>query len=93
MLSDLAALTPPLLVAVAFLIAAGAFLRHEMRRGKNTDDNRARGGSPPDSAVAADENEADQGSVSGWPGEPGDKGSVSRSPVERGDDPDPRSGT
>ncbi len=79
MLSNLAALTPPLLVAVAFLIAAGAFLRHEMRRGKNADDNQARGDSPPDSAAAADENEVDQGSVS-------------RSPNEHGDDPDPRSG-
>ncbi len=35
MLTDLAALTPPLLMAVVFLIAAGAFVRHEMRRGKN----------------------------------------------------------
>lgn len=35
MLADLAALTPPLLVAVAFLLAAGAFVRHELRRGKN----------------------------------------------------------
>jgi hypothetical protein len=79
MLSDLAALTPPLLVAVAFLIAAGAFLRHEMRRGKSTDANQARGDSRPDSAAAARENEVDQGSVS-------------RSPDERGDDPDPPSG-
>jgi hypothetical protein len=31
MLSDLAALTPPLLVCAAFLFAVGAFLRHEMR--------------------------------------------------------------
>ena len=31
MLSDLAALAPPLLVCAAFLIAVGAFLRHEMR--------------------------------------------------------------
>lgn|GEM_PF-1594297 len=30
-LSDLAALTPPLLVAAAFLVAVVAFLRHEMR--------------------------------------------------------------
>lgn len=30
MLNDLAALTPPILVCVAFLIAVGAFLRHEM---------------------------------------------------------------
>ena len=33
-LSDLAALTPPFLVAAAFLIAVGAFLRHEMRAAK-----------------------------------------------------------
>lgn len=30
-LIDLAALTPPFLVAAAFLIAVGAFVRHEMR--------------------------------------------------------------
>jgi hypothetical protein len=29
-LKDLTVLTPPLLVCVAFLIAVGAFLRHEM---------------------------------------------------------------
>ena len=34
-LADLAALTPPLLVCVAFLIAVWAFLRHEMRTIKN----------------------------------------------------------
>ena len=34
MLSDLAALTPPFLVAAAFLIAVGAFIRHEMRAAK-----------------------------------------------------------
>lgn len=34
-LADLAALTPPFLVAAAFLIAVGAFLRHEMRAAKN----------------------------------------------------------
>jgi hypothetical protein len=37
--SDLAALTPPFLVCVAFLIAVGAFLRHEMRRGKSPIDD------------------------------------------------------
>lgn len=31
MLSDLAVLTPPLLVCAAFLFAVGAFLRREMR--------------------------------------------------------------
>ncbi len=35
MLSDLAALTPPFLMAAAFLVAVGAFLRHELRGGKN----------------------------------------------------------
>jgi hypothetical protein len=38
-LKDLAALTPPLVVAAAFLIAVGAFLRREMRprRGRAED--------------------------------------------------------
>lgn len=31
MLTDLAALVPPFLVAAAFLVAVGAFIRHEMR--------------------------------------------------------------
>lgn len=31
-LNDLAVLTPPVLVCAAFLIAVGAFLRHEMGR-------------------------------------------------------------
>lgn len=30
MLSDLAALTPPLVVCVAFLIGVGVFLRHQL---------------------------------------------------------------
>jgi hypothetical protein len=33
-LADLTVLTPPFLVAAAFLIAVGAFLRHEMRAAK-----------------------------------------------------------
>ena len=33
-LSDLAVLTPPFMVAAAFLIAVGAFVRHEMRAAK-----------------------------------------------------------
>ena len=47
MLKDLSALTPPILMAAAFLIAAGAFLRHEMRRGRNRteDDAEADSGS------------------------------------------------
>jgi hypothetical protein len=35
-LSDLAALTPPLLVCAVFVIGVTAFLRHEMRRAKNS---------------------------------------------------------
>lgn len=35
MQSDLAALVPPALMAAAFLLALGAFLRHEMRGAKN----------------------------------------------------------
>jgi hypothetical protein len=39
MLGDLAALTPPLVVCAASLIAIGAFLRHEMgARGRSDDD-------------------------------------------------------
>jgi len=41
MLNDLAALTPPFLVCVAFLVAVGAFLRHEMRRAKKPDERDA----------------------------------------------------
>ena len=37
-LADLAALTPPLLVCAAFLIAVWAFLRHELRGIKNPGD-------------------------------------------------------
>jgi hypothetical protein len=61
MLTDLAALTPPLLVAVAFLVAAAAFVRHEMRRGKNaTDDEES--DSSRDSAESLGANESDDGS-------------------------------
>jgi hypothetical protein len=62
MLTDLAALTPPLLVAVAFLIAAGAFIRHEMRRGKNkAEDEEA--DSSRDSSSSPGENGSGQGSA------------------------------
>jgi hypothetical protein len=37
-LADLSVLTPPFLVAAAFLTALVAFLRHEMRAGKKHDD-------------------------------------------------------
>jgi len=39
MLSDLAALTPPLLVCAAFLIAVGAFLKREMGQQKNSSED------------------------------------------------------
>lgn len=64
MLTDLAALTPPLLVAAAFLIAAGAFLRHEMRRGKNPVSGDDQADSSPDSADGQPEDQPDQRSVS-----------------------------
>ena len=60
MLADLAALTPPLLVAVAFLIAAGAFIRHEMRRGDSRAEHAESRDSWPDSAGPAERNETDQ---------------------------------
>ncbi len=64
MLADLAALTPPFLVAAAFLIAAWAFLRHEMRRGKNPVSGDDPADSSPDSADDAAEDQTDQQSVS-----------------------------
>jgi hypothetical protein len=64
MLTDLAALTPPFLVAAAFLIAAWAFLRHEMRRGKNPAAGDDPADSAPDSADGAPEDQTDQQSVS-----------------------------
>ena len=36
MLNDLAALAPPLLICIAFLVAVGAFLKHEMRGKEGT---------------------------------------------------------
>jgi hypothetical protein len=56
--SALAALTPPLLVAAAFLIAVGAFIRHEMRRGKNRTEDEQGADSAPDSSAGPDANEA-----------------------------------
>jgi hypothetical protein len=76
MLTDLAALTPPLLVAIAFLVAAGAFIRHEMHRGKNkADDEEA--DSPRDSSSSSGENGSAQGSAQ-------------RSFTENASDSDPR---
>ena len=63
MLTDLAALTPPFLVAAAFLVAAWAFLRHEMRRGKNPVSGDDLADSSPDSADEALGDQPDQQSV------------------------------
>jgi hypothetical protein len=55
-LNDLTVLTPPLLVCVAFLIAVGAFLRHEMgaarrrRRAQDASDDISGDGMIPHSA-------------------------------------------
>jgi hypothetical protein len=42
-LNDLAVLTPPLLVCVAFIIALVVFLRHEMGRSRRRGDGHASG--------------------------------------------------
>lgn len=63
MLSDLSALTPPLLVAAAFLIAAGAFIRHEMRRGKNRPDGEGSADSEIDSSRESGINDPGSGSA------------------------------
>jgi len=59
MLSDLAALTPPLVVAAAFLIAAGAFVRHEMRRGKSRAEHEEADDSHHDSPASSERNNVD----------------------------------
>ena len=63
MLKDLSALTPPILMAAAFLLAAGAFVRHEMRAGKKRADAEAESDSESDSAAEEGGNAADQPSV------------------------------
>lgn len=67
-MADLAALTPPLLVCAAFLVAIGAFIRHEMRRNKNPADDEdsevSTQISEPDSAGPGDENLAAKDAVS-----------------------------
>jgi hypothetical protein len=60
MLKDLSVLTPPILMAAAFLFAAGAFVRHEMRAGKNRADEAAETDSEPDSGPEGESNAADQ---------------------------------
>jgi hypothetical protein len=63
MLNDLSALTPSLLVAAAFLIAAGAFLRHEMRRGRNPGEGQGPCDSRPDLPGGDERNITDRRSI------------------------------
>lgn len=55
MLSDLAVLTPPLVVCAALLIAIWAFLRHEMGTRRRAAD------APPSSDISADDQIFDPG--------------------------------
>jgi hypothetical protein len=71
--SDLAALTPPFLVCVAFLIAVGAFLRHEMRRAKNRNDEDDDEVSVGSSARQVTENPPGPGAKAGLPEEGADR--------------------
>jgi hypothetical protein len=57
--SDLAALIPPFLVCAAFLVAVGAFLRHEMRGSKNPADDEEEDLSREDSAEPEPDNPGD----------------------------------
>ncbi len=63
MLKDLSALTPPILMAVAFLIAAGAFVRHEMRAARKRADEEGNPDSGSDFEPDEGGNAADQRSV------------------------------
>jgi hypothetical protein len=67
---DLAALLPPLLVCVAFLIAVGAFLRHEMgasrrRRDQDASDDISADGTIPDTASSQASTQSDDEDASG----------------------------
>ena len=65
MLTDLAALTPPFLVCAAFLIAVGAFLRHEMRAAKRQADERPDVVDEPSDAEHFDAEHFDEGGSDG----------------------------
>jgi len=75
-LNDLAALTPPLLVCAAFLVAVGAFLRHEMRQADSQPEDES----------------ADVSTASRNPGAPGNQdgpsGTVPGRDAARSDGPD-----
>jgi hypothetical protein len=69
-LRDLAVLTPPLLVCAAFLIAVGAFLRHEMgasrrRRDRDASGDISRDGTIPDTASSQASTQSDDEDASG----------------------------
>jgi hypothetical protein len=70
MLQDLTVLTPPLLMCAAFLVAVGAFLRHEMsasrrRRDQDEPDRISDDGTIPDSASRQAAVQSDDADASG----------------------------
>jgi hypothetical protein len=75
MLKDLSALTPPILMAAAFLIAAGAFLRHEMRGGRNRTEDDAGADSGTDVMSDREINPADEGTIRRAPADKPDESS------------------
>jgi hypothetical protein len=76
MLSDLAVLTPPVVVCVALLIAIGAFLRHEMGTRRRDGDH------PPPSDISVIGQVFDPGI--GEPAASSDAGTANDPPAETG---------
>ncbi len=74
MLRDLAALTPPLVVCAALLLAVGAFLRHEMGNSRRPGDG------PPSSDISVNGQIPDPGI--GEPAAPPDAGPANDPPAE-----------
>jgi len=75
-LRDLAALTPPLVVCAALLLAIGAFLRHEMGTRRRTGDG------PPSSDISVNGQVPDAGI--GDPAAPSDARPANDPPTETG---------
>ncbi len=70
MLQDLTVLAPPLLMCAAFLVAVGAFVRHEMgasrrRRDQHAPDRISDDGTIPDSAGSQAAVQSDDADASG----------------------------
>ncbi len=65
--SDLAALTPPLLVCAAFLVAVGAFIKHEMRHGDASRPERGGVSEGDRNPLAADQNHGEPSATSPGP--------------------------